>query len=93
MEPVIQFLTNPWNLCKKGNFAMQQTVLLLTFAEPHRYSRNEACRTAKTTFPFKVLARISTQKCEMVGDPGIEPGVRLREGVTVPCHTLRPVAH
>ena len=29
---------------------------------------------------------------EMVGDPGIEPGVRLREGVTVPCHTLRPVA-
>ena len=26
-------------------------------------------------------------------DPGIEPGVRLREGVTVPCHTLRPVAH
>jgi hypothetical protein len=30
---------------------------------------------------------------KMVGDPGIEPGVRLREGVTVPCHTLRPVAH
>ncbi len=29
----------------------------------------------------------------MVGVPGIEPGVRLREGVTVPCHTLRPVAH
>ena len=29
----------------------------------------------------------------VVGDPGIEPGVRLREGVTVPCHTLRPVAH
>ena len=29
----------------------------------------------------------------MVGDPGIEPGVRLREGVTFPCHTLRPVAH
>ena len=30
---------------------------------------------------------------KVVGDPGIEPGVRLREGVTVPCHTLRPVAH
>jgi len=28
-----------------------------------------------------------------VGDLGIEPSVRLREGVTVPCHTLRPVAH
>jgi hypothetical protein len=23
---------------------------------------------------------------EVVGDPGIEPGVRLREGVTVPSH-------
>ena len=32
-------------------------------------------------------------KKKLVGDPGIEPGVRLREGVTVPCHTLRPVAH
>ena len=30
---------------------------------------------------------------EMVGDPGIEPGVSRLEGVTVPCHTLRPVAH
>ena len=29
----------------------------------------------------------------VVGDLGIEPSVRLREGVTVPCHTLRPVAH
>jgi len=30
---------------------------------------------------------------KVVGDLGIEPSVRLREGVTVPCHTLRPVAH
>ena len=37
---------------------------------------------------FKILINM-----EVVGDPGIEPGVRLREGVTVPCHTLRPVAH
>ncbi len=29
----------------------------------------------------------------VVGDLGIEPSMRLREGVTVPCHTLRPVAH
>jgi len=28
----------------------------------------------------------------VVGDPGIEPGVSRLEGVTVPCHTLRPVA-
>jgi len=65
----------------------------LAFAEPLSYSRESGYRTARTTFPFKVLADFSSRKYEMVGDPGIEPGVRLREGVTVPCHTLRPVAH
>jgi len=28
----------------------------------------------------------------MVGDPGIEPGVSLLGGVTVPCRTLQPAA-
>ncbi len=93
IEPAVKFLSNPWNLYQKGSFAVRQTVLRLAFAEPLTYYRNEGYRTAKTTFPFKVLADFSTQKCGMVGDPGIEPGVRLREGVTVPCHTLRPVAH
>ena len=46
IEPAIQFLTNPWNLYKKGDFAMQKTVLRLTFAEPLRYSRNEGYRAA-----------------------------------------------
>ena len=41
----------------------------------------------------KKIVVISFNDLLMVGDPGIEPGVRLREGVTVPCHTLRPVAH
>ena len=27
-------------------------------------------------------------KMEVVGDPGIEPGVRLREGVTVPMKSM-----
>ena len=39
-----------------------------------------------------VVGRVA-REMKVVGDPGIEPGVRLREGVTVPCHTLRPVAH
>ena len=41
-----------------------------------------------TIFTFELFFK----RVKMVGDPGIEPGVRLREGVTVPCHTLRPVA-
>ncbi len=93
IEPALKFLSNPWNIYQKGSFALRQTVLRLAFAEPLRYSRENGYRTAEITFPFKVLADFSTPKCGMVGDPGIEPGVRLREGVTVPCHTLRPVAH
>ncbi|ATG49599.1 hypothetical protein CEW89_19715 [Celeribacter ethanolicus] len=30
---------------------------------------------------------------EVVGDPGIEPGMSLLGGVTVRCRTLQPVAH
>ena len=93
IEHTMTFLASPWNIYENGGIALRRTVLKLAFAEPLSYNRESGYRTAKTTFPFKVLAGISTQKCEMVGDPGIEPGVRLREGVTVPCHTLRPVAH
>ena len=51
---------------------------------------------SKNSFCRKLLILLichSPIEVEVVGDPGIEPGVRLREGVTVPCHTLRPVAH
>ena len=93
IEPALKFLASHWNIYKNGSFALQQTVLRLTFAEPLRYCRENGYRTAKISFPFRVLGDFQTQKCEMVGDLGIEPSVRLREGVTVPCHTLRPVAH
>ena len=32
------------------------------------------------------------ENSEVVGDPGIEPGVSRLGGVTVPCHTLQHVA-
>ncbi len=41
---------------------------------------------------FRVIANKIGESSEVVGDPGIEPGVSRLEGVTVPCHTLRPVA-
>jgi len=93
IEHTMVFLASPWNIYKNGGIALKRTVLKLAFAEPLEYNLINGYRTAKTTFPFKVLAGFFNQKSEMVGDPGIEPGVRLREGVTVPCHTLRPVAH
>ncbi len=92
-EHAMRFLSNPYKVWEKGSFDLKRNVLNLVFSEPLVYCRNEGLRTAKTALPFKVLGDFSTKNLEVVGDPGIEPGVRLREGVTVPCHTLRPVAH
>ncbi|WP_417524275.1 recombinase family protein [Marinovum sp.] len=73
IEHALEFLANPWKLYEKGGLAFKRTVLKLAFVEPLRYSREEGYRTAKTTFPFKVLAAISTLKSEMVEPRGVEP--------------------
>lgn len=73
IEHALRFLANPWNLYEKGEFTFKRTVLKLAFAEPLRYSRSEGYRTAEITFPFKVLADISTRKSEMVEPRGVEP--------------------
>lgn len=66
IEPALSFLSSPWNIYESGGLAIRRTVLKLAFAEPLRYSRKNGYRTAKTTFPFKVLAGFETRKCGMV---------------------------
>jgi hypothetical protein len=73
IEKALAFLASPWNLYEKDEFSFKRTVLKLAFAEPLRYSRNEGYRTAEITFPFKVLADISTQECGLVEPRGVEP--------------------
>lgn len=73
IEPALKFLASPWNIYKNGSLALKQTVLRLVLAEPLHYCRQNGYRTAKITFPFKVLADFSKQKCEMVGQAGLEP--------------------
>ncbi len=73
IEPVLEFLSKPWNLYENGSLLLKRTVLRLTFSEPLRYSRERGYRTAKITFPFKVLADFCNQKCEMVEPRGVEP--------------------
>ncbi|WP_299830940.1 zinc ribbon domain-containing protein [uncultured Roseobacter sp.] len=72
IELALEFLSNPWNIYKKGDLTLKRTVLRLAFSEPLAYSRNSGYRTPKTAFPFKVLSGFSTQKCEMVPPHGIE---------------------
>ncbi len=73
IEHALAFLSNPCSIYEKCEFTFKRTVLKLAFAEPLRYSRNEGYRTAKTTFPFKVLADFLTQKCGMADPRGFEP--------------------
>ena len=73
IEHTMAFLASPWNIYENGGIALRRTVLKLAFVEPLSYSRESGYRTAKTTFPFKVLADFSTQKCGMVEPRGVEP--------------------
>ncbi len=73
IEPALQFLANPWNLYENGSLTFKRTVLRLAFVEPLRYAPESGYRTAEISFPFKVLAEISTSKCGMVGPEGFEP--------------------
>ncbi len=73
IEHALEFLASPWNIYAKGSIALKRAVLKLAFSEPLQYSRENGYRTAKTTFPFKVLAEISTPKCRMVEPRGVEP--------------------
>lgn len=74
IEHTMTFLASPWSIYENGGIALRRTVLKLAFAEPLSYNRKTGYRAAKTNFPFKVLAGISTQKCEMVVVPvSIEP--------------------
>ncbi|KMK66016.1 hypothetical protein [Puniceibacterium sp. IMCC21224] len=66
IELSLKFLANPWNIYENGQYLMRQTVFRLAFSEPLRYSRNEGYGTPKTSFPFRVLGEISSQKSEMV---------------------------
>ncbi|WP_170546566.1 recombinase family protein [Ruegeria arenilitoris] len=72
IELALKFLANPYLLYKKSDYAVRQALLRMVFSEPLRYSRIEGYRTPTLTFPFKVLAEISKEKCEVVLLEGIE---------------------
>ncbi len=77
-ELACAFLANPWKLWESGQLTLQRTVLKLAFAERITYCRKTGLRTPETTLPFKVLAGVSGQKCEMAETMGFEPTRPLR---------------
>ena len=73
----MQFLSNPHKLWVSGDQRAQKTVLKLVFAAPLPYARNKGFRTAKTTMPFKALARICDANEGMAEGMGFEPTIRV----------------
>lgn len=55
LEPVLQFLTNPWKLWENGNIHLRRTVLKLAFIDRIQYDRFEGARTPQLSLPFKAL--------------------------------------
>lgn len=72
-ELALRFLSSPWNIWKKGDIALQKTVLRLAFLDPVAYSRKQGLRTAEIALPFKVLAGFKCNQCEMAHRGGFEP--------------------
>lgn len=66
IELALNFLANPWNIYKKGDFTLRQTVLRLVFSKPLTYGQNGVYGTPELSFPFRYLAGISGEKSEMV---------------------------
>ena len=66
IELALKFLSSPGNIYENGSLPLRQTVLRLAFVEPLRYSREKGYRTIETAIPFKVLAGLQGQNCQMV---------------------------
>ncbi len=69
-EHSMRFLSNPYKIWTNSEFPWKRAVLKLVFPEPLTWVKNKGYRTPKTTFPFKVLARISTENDAMVPPHG-----------------------
>ena len=55
LEPVLQFLTNPWKLWENGNIHLRRKILKMAFLERISYDRFEGARTTQISLPFKAL--------------------------------------
>lgn len=72
-EHSMRFLSSPYKIWTNSEFPWKRAVLKLVFPEPITWVKNKGYRTPKTTFPFKVLASISTENDAMVPPHGLEP--------------------
>ncbi|NOD93855.1 recombinase family protein [Ruegeria sp. HKCCD4884] len=70
-ELSMRFLSNPYEIWKKGSISLKRTVLRLVFSQPLVFSRSEGVRTPDTTFPFKALRFLSATENGLVPESGL----------------------
>ncbi len=69
VEPLLQFLANPWKLWEKGTVPTRRTILKLVFADRIPFDRLKGVRTPEISFPFKALGVVSGCCVESGGRP------------------------
>lgn len=92
-ELSMRFLSNPYEIWKKGSISLKRTVLRLVFAKPLYFSRTEGVRTPETTIPFKALRFLSMTENALVRAAGFEParpfGPGILSAMCLPFHHAR----
>ncbi len=83
-ELSMNFLSNPYDLWKKGSFELKRTILRLTFPHPLEVSRKTGVRTGEMTLPFKALRFLSTSKSKMVPKERLELSRCCHRGILNP---------
>ena len=83
-EHTINIFSSPCDIWKNRDYRWKRMVLKVVFAERLPYCRKTGFRTAKTTFPFKVLAGPGATYEIVVPGDGFEPPTR---GFSIRCST------
>lgn len=85
LEPVLQFLANPWKLWDSGHVGLRRTVLKLAFAGRIQYDRNEGPRTPEISLPFRALGVLNTNKVSFGAPCRTRTGTAEGRGILCPC--------
>ncbi len=79
----LQYLSNPYEVWHRGNYAQKRLVQKLTFTDRIGYDRETGYRTPEVSAPFRFLEHLTPRE-KMVPRGGIEPPTR---GFSIRCST------
>ncbi len=72
-QTALKFLSNPWNLWETGRIEDRRAMMKLVFGGRITFDRKSGFQTPNISFPFKMLAGLSSPEKAMVRPTGFEP--------------------